>query len=117
MHLAIASEIEQRSHNRLSEVSETLAHHYGKTNRLDKRFDYSCMAGEKSMGVYSLGDAQQYFYDALKLFENAPSCTNNANYLRLFANITSVLTMTFHPGELVRLVDRHKVRISAATTP
>jgi hypothetical protein len=64
LHLAIATEIEQRSHNRLAEVAETLAYHYAQTTRNDKRFAYLLLSGEKSLGVYALNDAEQYFTDA-----------------------------------------------------
>jgi AAA ATPase domain/Adenylate and Guanylate cyclase catalytic domain len=112
-HLAIASEIEQRSHNRLAEVAETLAYHYGHTARTDKRFTYLVLAGEKSLGVYSLTDAQQYFQDALQLVESAPECTDDAGHIRLVANISYVLVMTFRLGDVARLVERHRSRIDA----
>jgi predicted ATPase len=38
LHLKIAEEIERRSGNRLPEVVESLAHHYGQTDRADKAF-------------------------------------------------------------------------------
>ena len=41
LHLKIAEEIERRSDNRLAEVVETLAHHYGQTDRADKAFSLS----------------------------------------------------------------------------
>ena len=53
LHLKIAEEIERRSGNRLTEVAEVLAHHYGQTARHDKAFAYLSMAGTKSLGVYS----------------------------------------------------------------
>jgi predicted ATPase len=40
LHLAIATQIEQRSHNRLTEVAEALALHYGQTDCADKWFYY-----------------------------------------------------------------------------
>lgn len=117
LHLAIACEIEQRSHNRLAEVAETLAHHYSQTERTDKRFGYLILAGEKSLGVYALSDAHQYLNEALQLFEAAPDCTDDAGYIRLLADMSSVLMMIFRPGELARMVDRHRSRIDALTVP
>ena len=61
LHLKIAEEIERRSGNRLAEVVETLAHHYGQTDRADKAFTYLAMAGAKSLGVYSLDEAGRLF--------------------------------------------------------
>jgi predicted ATPase len=49
LHLRIANEIERRSGNRLTEVAEVLAHHYGQTDRSDKAFAFLSMAGSKSL--------------------------------------------------------------------
>jgi predicted ATPase len=68
LHLSIADEIERRSGNRLAEVVETLAHHYSQTDRADKAFSYLAMAGEKSLGVYSLDEATTHFTVALSLY-------------------------------------------------
>jgi len=57
---SFAEEIERRSSNRLAEVAEVLAHHYGQTARADKAFTYLAMAGRKSLAVYSLDEAQTH---------------------------------------------------------
>ena len=57
LHLKIGEEIERRSGNRLNEVAEVLAHHYGQIDRSDKAFAFLSMAGSKSLGVYSLDEA------------------------------------------------------------
>jgi class 3 adenylate cyclase len=113
LHLAIATEIEQRSHNRLTEVVEALAHHYGQTDRADKSFTYLVMAGEKALGVYSLGDAEQYFQQALSLFEAKEACTDDVGLVGLVADLSYVLSMIHEPGRLVRLIERYRSRIEA----
>jgi hypothetical protein len=52
LHLKIAEEIERRAGNRLPEVVEKLAHHFGQTDCADKAFKYLAMAGTKSNGVF-----------------------------------------------------------------
>jgi class 3 adenylate cyclase len=113
LHLAIAAEIEQRSHNRLTEVVEALAHHYGQTDHADKWFTYLVIAGEKALGVYSLGDAEQYFRHALSLFEANEACTDNVGFVRLLADMSHVLSMMHEPGRLGRLIERYRPRIDA----
>ena len=61
LHLRIADEIERRSGNRLNEVAEILAHHYGQTDRADKAFTCLAMAGIKSLSVYSLDEGAKHF--------------------------------------------------------
>ena len=51
LHTKIAEEIEHRSANRLTEVAETLAYHYGLSDRSDKAFAYLSMAGSKCLSV------------------------------------------------------------------
>jgi class 3 adenylate cyclase len=67
LHLKIADEIERRSSNRPTEVAEVLAHHYSKTGCDNKAFAYSSMAGDKSLSVYSLDEAEIHFVAALAL--------------------------------------------------
>jgi class 3 adenylate cyclase len=113
LHLAIATCIEQRSDHRLTEVAEALALHYGQTVRADKSFAYLLMAGEKSLGIYSLGEAQQYFERALSLAESEANCTDDVGFINLLADISYVLTMTFQPGRVMRFIDSHRSRIDA----
>jgi predicted ATPase len=59
LHLKVAEQIELRSANRLDEVAEVLAHHYGRTARADKAFRYPGLAGRKSLDRYSVDEAQK----------------------------------------------------------
>ena len=76
LHERIAAEIERRSDNRLIEVAEQLAHHYASTARADKAFRYLAMAGQKSLDVYSVGEAEQFFRRALALSEEQEAGAN-----------------------------------------
>ena len=69
LHLKVAEEIERCSGNRLIEVAEELAHHYCQTDQAEKAFFYLAMAGEKSLGVYSLDEAEQHFAAAIELLD------------------------------------------------
>jgi class 3 adenylate cyclase len=113
LHLAMAIEIERRSDNRLTEVVEALALHYGQTECIEKWFLYLVMAGEKSLGVYSLGEAEQYFQRALSLMEDKPKCTNDAGFINLLADMSYLLSMTSEPNRIERLIARHRSRIDS----
>ena len=77
LHLKIAEEIERRSGNPLTEVAEALAHHYSQTERSDKGFTYLSMAGSKSLSMYSLEEASNYFTAALALLDRNPDCASD----------------------------------------
>ena len=77
LHVKIAEEIERRSGNRLTEVVETLAYHYALTDRTAKAFAFLAMAAEKSLGVYSLDDADKYFAAAITLLDAHADCASD----------------------------------------
>ena len=77
LHLKIAEEIERRSGNRLTEVAEVLAHHYGQTDHADKAFAYLSMAGSKSLSVYSLDEAATHFAAALATLDKNSDCASD----------------------------------------
>ena len=77
LHLRVAEEIERRSGNRLVELAEELAHHYSQTDRSAKTFAYLAMAGEKSLGVYSLDEAERCFSAAVALADRQAECATD----------------------------------------
>lgn len=86
LHLAIAEALEHRNANRLQEAAETLAFHYGKTDQTDRAFRFSAMAGDKSLGVYSLDEANRYYVTALELYLNDPSCATKEQFVEFLAS-------------------------------
>ncbi len=93
LHGKIAAEIERRSANRLTEVAEQLAYHYSQTNRADKAFAYLSLAGSKSLGVYSLGEAAAHLSAALSLLDNNADCASDdqvAEFLISYALLSNL---------------------------
>jgi class 3 adenylate cyclase len=114
LHAKIAEEIERRSGNRLTEVAETLAHHYGCTASTDKAFRYLVMAAKKSLDIYALEEAERHFQRALQLVEADPVCTSDAEFADMFAGFTRLLNLEARVKELTDLLSRHLSRIQAA---
>jgi class 3 adenylate cyclase len=88
LHLKIAEQTERRGGNRLAEVVEILAHHYSLTDRTNKAFTYFAMAGAKSLGVYSLEEADKYFAAAITLLNENSACANDEQVAELLVNYT-----------------------------
>ena len=86
LHLAIAQALEKRNANRLPETADTLAYHYAQTLRADKAFEYSALAGVKSLGVFSHDQANQYFAAAFAIYEQDPSCASAAAFASFLGN-------------------------------
>ena len=107
LHLKVANEIERRSGNRLVEVTEELAYHYGLTEHSDKAFMYLVMAANKSLNVYSVVEADQYYRRALALFNDRKECAEptSAAHAAVLLLETNFLKGEF--GQLWRLSDQY----------
>jgi class 3 adenylate cyclase len=92
LHLKVAEELERRSGNRQSEIAEVLAHHYAKTERNDKAFAYLAMAGDKSLDVYSIAEAEQYYRQSLAVFEVDGSCALRPSVAQVVVRLLETLT-------------------------
>lgn len=86
LHLKIAEALERRSHGRLTEAADVLAYHYALTDRNDSAFTYLVMAGAKSLGVFSLDEAERYFASALALYERDPNCASDERFVAMLAS-------------------------------
>lgn len=111
LHLRIAEQIERRSGNRLTEVAESLAHHYGQTHRTDKAFTYLTLAGAKSLGVYSLDEADQHFSAATALVEKDPSCASDAELAGMLANFALCANISLKLDRILEIATRFRSRL------
>ncbi|WP_299889087.1 AAA family ATPase [uncultured Ruegeria sp.] len=105
LHLAIADALASRNANRLHETAETLAYHYGQTDRTDQAFRYSAMAGDKSLGVYSLDEANRYFVSALNLFQNDPSCASKEQFTEFLASFALCANISLRVKSIIDLAE------------
>ena len=111
LHLKIAQEIERRSDNRLTEVAEALAHHYGQTNRGDKAFAYLAMAGAKSLRVYSLDDAASYFDSAIEFLDMNPDYATDDQVAALLVDYTLCSHLSARFKLTTEIVERFESRL------
>jgi class 3 adenylate cyclase len=107
LHQKIAEEIERRSGNRLVEVAEMLAHHYGLTACADKAFLFLAMAGKKSLDVYTLDEAEGYLRQALKLRERTPECASDQATADAVVNLLQAIFFKSDFLEIKRLAQRY----------
>jgi hypothetical protein len=111
LHLKIADEIERRSGNRLTEVAEVLAHHYGQTNRSEKAFASLSMAGSKSFSVYSLAEAAKHFSAALAILDKNPDCASDKQVAEFLVPYGHVLILNMQFNVLADVLERHLERV------
>jgi class 3 adenylate cyclase len=111
LHLKIAEEIERRSGNQLSEVVESLAYHYGRTDRHDKAFNYLAMAGAKSLGVYSLDETDQYLTAAIALVDKSADCASDQQLVDLLVNYALLSNISLNSKLTTEVVERFASRL------
>jgi tetratricopeptide (TPR) repeat protein len=100
LHRKVANSIERRGANRISEIAETLAHHFSCSAQHDKAFHYLSLAGRKCLDIYSLEEAESYFDRALNVFRTAPRCADDQAMATVVTNLLEVLYLK---GDLLRL--------------
>ncbi len=113
LHLKVAEQIELRSGNRLDEVAEVLAHHYGLTTRADKAFRYLGLAGRKSLDRYSVDEAQRFLRQALTLFESKPDCADNGAAATVLVDMLEALFLKTDLPELMLVANRFMPMLEA----
>lgn len=117
LHLKIAEEIERRSGNRLVEVADALAHHYGATAAANKAFRYLAMAGKKGLDIYSLDEAERYFRRAIQVIEVDPDAASDVALGEMLAGFTQLLDLTANLPKVAELLAKHLARVTAGGDP
>ena len=113
LHARIAEEIERRSGNRLIEVAESLAHHYRQTDSAKKAFQYLCLAGSRSLSVYSLEEAETHFSAAIALLEANQGCASDEQVADLLVDYTLHQNALGNVGNVVEIIQRFAARLNS----
>lgn len=72
LHGRVAQALETLYAKHPGEYAETLAYHWKKSTQPRKAIPFLAMAGEKSLGVYSLEEANQWFQQVLEQMQATP---------------------------------------------
>ena len=112
LHRKIAEALEQRSEGRLAEAAETLAHHYVLADRKDLAFTYLAMAGAKSLGVFSLDEADRYFASALALFERDANCASDEQLAEMLANYVLCSNISLRLKTIIEVTSKFRPILS-----
>ena len=103
LHLAIATALEKRNSDRLAETAETLAYHYALTNHTDLAFTYNAMAAKKSLGVFSLDEANRYFATAYALVQRDAGCATHEQFVAFLADYAHCLNISLQVRTMLDL--------------
>jgi class 3 adenylate cyclase/tetratricopeptide (TPR) repeat protein len=76
-HSAVGQALEELYGDRLEEVAELLALHFGRSAEAEKSIDYAMLAAEKSQRRWANSEALTYFNDALHRLDLLPDTAEN----------------------------------------
>jgi len=113
LHLRIAAEIERRHLGQLSVAAEVLAHHYLQADHKDKAVKYLAVCGRKSLGIYSLEEAEHSLRMALSLARFRDSARMDAQVAAIMVDLAIVFYLTFRSNDTVALIEPELQRIDA----
>jgi class 3 adenylate cyclase len=111
LHLKIGEEVEHRSGNRLAETAESLAYHYGQTDRADKAIVYLTMVGAKCLAAYSLDEAGVHFAAVVDLVRKAPASVTDEQLVGFLVDYLHFLNVSLRHRESAVVFDEFKFRL------
>ncbi len=113
LHKAVGTTIEELYPDRYWEWAETLAHHWNNSSNTEKAIFFNNLAGKKSLRVYALDEAVEWFQKAATLIESSPEDFN-----KILADVTANWATVFHMRreykDLINLAERFLPRIEAS---
>jgi class 3 adenylate cyclase/tetratricopeptide (TPR) repeat protein len=77
LHAAAGTAIEAFFDDRIEEVADQLAFHFGRSDEAQKAVDYAILAAEKAQRRWANSEAVSYFEDALRRLESMPDSEPN----------------------------------------
>jgi tetratricopeptide (TPR) repeat protein len=117
LHERAADAIERHHTGGSAEIAETLAHHYGQTPRAEKAVRYMAQAGESSLRVYSLDEAELRLRQVVELIEKVPDCADDAFLIDVLLNLARVQYYRADMYGLIELLQPHMAKAEALEDP
>jgi DNA-binding NtrC family response regulator/tetratricopeptide (TPR) repeat protein len=113
LHQRVAEAIERLYASRLGEWVEVLAHHYSHTPRVGQTVRYLALAGEKSLRVYSLEEADRRFREVVERVETVPGCADEGFLADALLAWAQVYYYRSDYTGLIALLERYRARVEA----
>lgn len=111
LHEQVAEALEARGDS--GEAADQLAHHWSHTDRADKAVAWLAIAGENSLRVYSLEEAQQLFQQALTLLQDKPNAGDDAALADILLHLARIMYFQVNFRGIIELVNRYLPRVEA----
>lgn len=106
LHLAVGQAIETRAGSHAAQEADTLAYHYARSGRDDLAFKYTALAGARSLGIFSLVEADAYFTSGLAMYERDPTCASDAAFVAFLADYALCCNLSMNVDKVIALADK-----------
>lgn len=117
LHERVADAIVQSRGDGVGEAADTVADHYGHTPRAEKAVHYMALAGEQSLAVYSLEEAELRFRQVLELIDKVPGCADDAFHADVLLKLARILYYGAQFFELIRTLEPHLDTVESLGDP
>ena len=113
LHQAIAEAIEAQEGFQPDDAADALAYHWSRSAQTERAIKYLALAGENSLRIYSLDEAQGSLQQALDLIEANPGCVDDTELADILLLIARVLYFRSDFRALIDLVEPYLSRVEA----
>ena len=113
LHGRIAEAIEDTD----GEAVDALAWHYGQTPNDAKAVHYNALAGERSLIVYSLDEAEAHFRAAIARIEAAPGSVGDVVLVDVLLKLARVLYFSIDFYGIIAMVERYQPVVEGLGDP
>ena len=107
LHARVAEAIESAARRDGGESVDLLAHHYAQAGNDAMAVRYLALAGERSLIVYSLEEAETRFRDAIGRIEANPGCADDAALVDILLKLARVLYFNISFYDIIAMVERY----------
>jgi class 3 adenylate cyclase/tetratricopeptide (TPR) repeat protein len=107
LHARVAEAIEGAARRDGGESVDLLAHHYAQAGNDAMAVHYLALAGERSLIVYSLEEAETRFRDAIQRIEANPDCADDAALVEILLKLARVLYFNISFYDIIAMVERY----------
>ena len=113
LHERVAETLEAGHTDYPDEVADVLAYHWARTGRADKAVKFLALAGENSLRVYSLEEAEQRFRQALELIDAHPGVAQEEVRTGILLHLARILYFQCNFFRIIELVEKYLPRVEA----
>ncbi|MCI4348604.1 MAG: AAA family ATPase [Thermoplasmata archaeon] len=111
LHLQVAREIERGAGDHPNVFAAALAYHYGRSPDRRRAFQWLAIAGRKSLDLYALEEAEEYYRLAFEILHGDPSCAEDSAAAEAMLDTVEIAYQKSDFVGILRLAEAHLPRL------